>query len=69
MAVTHALTRLQVVGAMVRTPGQALIHLLVHNAAVVTLPAGFAVTLAGNARTVAGAGWIDAIGCITGQEI
>lgn len=62
MTITDAGGRLQVIRAMLRAAGQALVHLLVHCATVLALPTGLAVTLAGDAGSVARAGGIQAVG-------
>lgn len=42
MSIANACARLQIVCAVLRATGQALVDLLINGAAVVTLPAGFA---------------------------
>lgn len=59
-----ALARLQVVGSVLGTAGQALIHLLVDRSTVLALPARLAVALAGDTGAVSGAEWIQAVVCI-----
>lgn len=62
VAIADAGGRLQVVRSVLRAAGQALVHLLVHCATVLALPAGLAVTLAGDAGSVTGARRIQAVG-------
>lgn len=65
VAITDTGGRFQVVGAVLRAAGQTLIDLLVHSAAVLALPAGLAVALATDAGAVAGAGRVQAVGCVS----
>lgn len=63
VALADALSRFQVVGAMLGAAGQALVHLLINGAAILALPAGLAIALPGHAGAMAGAQWIKAIIC------
>lgn len=63
MAVTDAGGGLQVISSVFRAAGQTLIDLLVNSSAVLALPAGFAVALAGDAGAVARARGIQTVGC------
>lgn len=57
----NTLACFQIVRAVLGAAGQALVHLLIDCAAVLALPAGFAVALAGHAGAMAGAQGIKTV--------
>lgn len=61
MTFAHTLACFQIVRAVFGAAGQALVHLLIDGAAVLALPAGLAVALAGHAGAMAGAQGIKAV--------
>lgn len=59
--IANANSRLQIVCTVIRAPGQALEHLLVHQRTVFALPSGFAIAFSGHTDTVTGTAFIHTI--------